>query len=124
VRVTYDPAKISYAKLLDVFWHNIDPLSAGGQFCDRGSQYRSAIFYLDEEQHRAAEASKQKLEASHRFDRPIVTEITRATDFYSAEDYHQDFYKKNPAHYQAYRAGCGRDRRLRELWGQEAGAGH
>jgi peptide-methionine (S)-S-oxide reductase len=117
VRVTYDPAKISYAKLLEIFWHNIDPLQPGGQFCDHGSQYRSAIFYLDDEQKRQAEASKRTIETSKQFDRPIVTEITRAGTFYPAEEYHQDFYKKNPARYSSYRLGCGRDQRLRELWG-------
>jgi peptide-methionine (S)-S-oxide reductase len=121
VKVTYDPAQISYAKLLDIFWHNVDPLSAEGQFCDRGTQYRSAIFYVDDAQKKAAEESKRKLEASKRFNRPIVTEITRATTFYPAEEYHQDFYKKDPFRYQSYRAGCGRDRRLKELWGESAG---
>jgi peptide-methionine (S)-S-oxide reductase len=121
VKVTYDPMKISYAKLLDIFWHNVDPLSANGQFCDRGSQYRSAIFYLDEEQKKAAETSKRQLETSKRFDRPIVTELTRAGEFYPAEEYHQDFYKKDPVRYQSYRLGCGRDRRLKELWGASVG---
>jgi peptide-methionine (S)-S-oxide reductase len=117
VKVTFDPAKISYAKLLEIFWHNIDPISAGGQFCDRGTQYRSGIFYLDDAQKKAAEESKRAIEASKRFDRPIVTEITRAGEFTPAEEYHQDFFKKSPARYQSYRLGCGRDRRLKELWG-------
>jgi peptide-methionine (S)-S-oxide reductase len=115
VRVTFDPAKITYAKLLDLFWHNVDPFSVGGQFCDRGTQYRSAIFFLDEDQRRQAEESKHKWEKS--FGRPIATEVTRASAFYAAEEYHQDFYKKNPGHYHAYRLGCGRDRRLEEVWG-------
>lgn len=120
VKVTFDPAKISYAKLLEIFWHNIDPVSAGGQFCDRGTQYRSGIFYLDDAQKKAAEDSKRALETSKKFDRPIVTEITRAGEFTPAEDYHQDFFKKSPARYQSYRLGCGRDRRLKELWGATA----
>jgi peptide-methionine (S)-S-oxide reductase len=119
VQVLYDSTQIRYAQLLDVFWHNIDPLAANRQFCDAGSQYRSAIFYHNEEQRRAAEGSKQKLEQSGRFDRPIVTEIVAAATFYPAEEYHQDFYKKNPLRYKTYRVGCGRDRRLEELWGEE-----
>jgi peptide-methionine (S)-S-oxide reductase len=115
VQITYDPTKISYEKLLDVFWRNIDPLTANAQFCDSGSQYRSAIFYHDEAQKKFAEASKKGLQS--RFKQPIVTEIVRATEFYSAEDYHQDYYKKNPIRYKIYRSGCGRDRRLQELWG-------
>jgi peptide-methionine (S)-S-oxide reductase len=118
VRVVFDPSKITYAKLLEVFWHSVDPLSAGGQFCDRGSQYRSGIFYLDEAQHKAAEESKKKIEAQLK--QPVVTEITKAGEFYPAEEYHQDFYKKKPTHYCTYRAGCGRDKRLRELWGDAA----
>jgi peptide-methionine (S)-S-oxide reductase len=119
VQVVYDSTQISYAQLLQVFWRNIDPLAANRQFCDAGTQYRSAIFYHNEEQRRLAEASKQKIEQVKRFDRPIVTEIVAATDFYKAEEYHQDFYKKNSLHYKTYRAGCGRDRRLNELWGEE-----
>ena len=115
VQVTYDPAKISYEKLLEVFWRNIDPLTANAQFCDSGSQYRSAIFYHDGAQKTLAEASKKSLQG--RFDRPIVTEIVRAAEFYPAEDYHQDYYKKNPIRYKVYRYGCGRDQRLREIWG-------
>jgi peptide-methionine (S)-S-oxide reductase len=117
VRVIYDPAKVSYAQLLEVFWRNIDPLDAGGQFCDRGSPYRSGIFYLSEAQKIAAEASLKKLEASGRFDQPIVTELTAATTFYPAEDYHQNYYQRNPLRYRYYRSGCGRDKRLNELWG-------
>jgi peptide-methionine (S)-S-oxide reductase len=121
VEVRYDPRVVSYQQLLDVFWRNIDPLTANRQFCDGGSQYRSAIFVHDEEQKRLAEASKRDLDA--RFDRPIVTEIEAAGAFYPAEGYHQDYYEKNPLRYKFYRSGCGRDRRLEELWGKEAG-GH
>ncbi len=121
VRVLYDPTKVTYAKLLEIFWHNIDPLAAAAQFCDHGTQYRSAIFYLDEAQRKAAEESKQAIAAAKHFPSPIVTEITKASTFYPAEEYHQDFYKKNPIRYQSYRLGCGRDRRLHELWGSEAG---
>jgi len=117
VQITYDPTKISYEKLLDVFWRNIDPLTANAQFCDSGSQYRSAIFYHDETQKNLAEASKKRVQS--RFKEPIVTEIVRATEFYSAEDYHQDYYKKNPVRYKIYRYGCGRDQRLQKLWGTE-----
>jgi len=118
VQVVYDSTQISYEQLLEVFWRNIDPLAVNRQFCDAGSQYRSAIFYHNEEQRRLAEASKQKLEQTRKFDRPIVTEIAAASTFYPAEEYHQDFYKKNSLHYKAYRTGCGRDRRLKELWGE------
>ena len=117
VEIVYDPAKISYAKLLEVFWHNIDPITPNAQFCDHGTQYRAAIFYHDETQRRLAEESKQALEASKRFKAPIVTEITPATEFYPAEEYHQHYYKKNPLRYKFYRYNCGRDQRLRELWG-------
>jgi peptide-methionine (S)-S-oxide reductase len=121
VRVTFDPAKISYDRLLEVFWHNVDPVSKDGQFCDRGTQYRPAIFYLDEGQRKAAEASKKAIVASRKWGAPIVVEITRAGEFYRAEEYHQDFYKKDPARYKSYRLGCGRDRRLKEVWGDAAG---
>jgi peptide-methionine (S)-S-oxide reductase len=117
VRVVFDPTKITYAKLLDIFWRNIDPLQKDAQFCDHGTQYRSGIFYLDEEQRKAAEASKQEIVKSKRFSSAIVTEITKAGVFYPAEEYHQDFYKKDPGRYKSYRLGCGRDRRLQELWG-------
>lgn len=120
VQITYDSTKISFAQLLQVFWRNIDPLASNRQFCDSGSQYRSAIFYHNAEQQRLALASKQQLENSGRFKQPIVTEIVAAAEFYPAEEYHQDFYKKNPLRYKAYRAGCGRDRRLQELWGETA----
>ena len=117
VQVLYDPKKVSYEQLLDVFWHNIDPLDAGGQFCDRGEQYRTAIFYHDETQKRLAEQSKAALEDSKRFSKPIVTQIVPASTFYPAEDYHQDYYRKNPVRYKFYRWNCGRDARLKELWG-------
>jgi peptide-methionine (S)-S-oxide reductase len=115
VQVTYDPKKITYEKLLDVFWRNIDPLTPNRQFCDIGSQYRSAIFYHDENQKRLAEESKKTL--SKRFKEPIVTEIVAYTEFYPAEDYHQDYYIKNPLRYKYYRYNCGRDQRLEALWG-------
>jgi len=118
VQVVYDPKRISYARLLEVFWRNIDPLTANAQFCDHGTQYRSGIFYHDAEQRRLAEDSKRALEASGRFKGPIVTEIVAAGTFYPAEEYHQDYYKKNPIRYKFYRAGCGRDQRLAELWGE------
>ena len=117
VEIVYDPAKISYSQLLDVFWHNIDPLDATGQFCDKGNQYRSAIFYHDDEQKHLAEASKQALEQSGRFKQPLVTLIVPASTFYPAEDYHQDYYQKNPVRYKFYRYSCGRDKRLEALWG-------
>ena len=119
VQVTYDPSKISYAALLDVFWRQIDPTDSGGQFCDRGPQYRSAIFYENAEQKRLAEASKDGLERSGRFQKPIVTELLKASLFYKAEEYHQDYYKKNPIRYKFYRASCGRDRYLEKVWGKE-----
>ncbi len=117
VQITYDPKKISYQKLLNVFWPNIDPLTADAQFCDSGTQYRSAIFYHDETQKNLAVRSKKDLQG--RFKQPIVTEIVPASEFYPAEDYHQDYYKKNPIRYKVYRYGCGRDQRLQELWGNE-----
>ena len=124
VRIEYDPAKVSYEKLLYVFWRNIDPLTANAQFCDHGTQYRSGIYPLDDEQRRLAEASKAELEKSGRFkSAKIVTEIVPAAQFWPAEDYHQDYYRKNPLRYQFYRAGCGRDARLQALWGDEAGGG-
>ena len=121
VQIVYDPKKISYERLLDVFWHNIDPLDATGQFCDKGDQYRSAIFFHDETQKRAAEASKTALAESERLPGPIVTEILPATPFFAAEDYHQDYYQTNPLRYRYYRFACGRDARLKELWGEDAG---
>lgn len=118
IEVAYDPAKTSYAKLLDLFWHNIDPMQADGQFCDHGTEYHSAIFYHDETQHRLAMESEKQVQASGRLKKPIVTAIRPASAFYAAEDYHQDFFRKNPDHYHAYRVGCGRDRRLIEIWGK------
>lgn len=121
VQVTYDPTKVSYQTLLDVFWHNVDPTDAGGQFCDRGSQYRTAIFYHDQEQRRLAETSKAELEQGDQIEAPIVTEIVPAGDFYPAEDYHQDYYRKSKLAYTFYRWSCGRDQRLEALWGELAG---
>jgi len=121
VQVVYDPAKVTYEKLLNVFWHNIDPTTKDRQFCDSGHQYRSAIFYHNEEQHRLALQSKAELEKSKPFKGPVVTEIVQATEFYPAEDYHQHYYKKNPIRYKFYRTSCGRDQRLKELWGSVAG---
>ena len=123
VRIEYDPSRVSYEELLRIFWRNVDPLDAGGQFCDRGSQYRTAIFVHDPEQKRLATHSKQELEASGTLRGPVVTEVVEAGRFYPAEDYHQDYYRKNPVRYSLYRYGCGRDRRLREVWGEEAGGG-
>jgi peptide methionine sulfoxide reductase msrA/msrB len=119
VQVIYDPGRVSYKDLLDYFWHHVDPTDPGGQFVDRGSQYRSVIFYHDAEQKRLAEASKTALEKSGRFHKPIVTEIVPFTKFYKAEDYHQDYYKKNPLRYKFYRWNSGRDQFLKEAWGDE-----
>lgn len=116
VQVVYDPQKVSFERLVDVFWRNIDPTDAGGQFCDRGSPYRPALFYHDEAQRAVAERSLAELEASKPFKEPIVTPIVAASTFYPAEEYHQDYYLKNPIRYKYYRNGCGRDRRLKELW--------
>ena len=117
VKIVFDPARVTYAKLLEVFWRNHDPLTKNAQFCDHGTQYRAGIFWLDEAQQKAAEESKAALEKSGRFTRPIVTEVTRATEFWPAEVYHQDYYVKNPVRYKYYRFSCGRDARLEELWG-------
>jgi len=117
VEIVYDPKQVSYEKLLEVFWKNIDPTVKNSQFCDIGSQYRSAIFYHDDGQRRLAEASKAALEKSKPFSGVIVTEIVRASAFYPAEVYHQDYYLKNPVRYSFYRNSCGRDQRLKELWG-------
>ncbi|MEQ1561811.1 MAG: peptide-methionine (S)-S-oxide reductase MsrA, partial [Nitrospiraceae bacterium] len=114
VEVVYDPAKVSYQKLLDAFWRNVDPLAANAQFCDHGSQYRAAIFYRTEEEKRLSETSKQAIEQSKRFTETIVTQIVPAAPFYSAEEYHQDFYKKNPVRYKFYKYNCGRAQRLEE----------
>jgi peptide methionine sulfoxide reductase msrA/msrB len=117
VQVIYDPKKVSYKDLLDFFWKHMDPTDPGGQFVDRGSQYRSVIFYHDEEQKRVAEESKRELEKSGRFDRPIATEIIPFSKFYKAEDYHQDYHKKNPLRYKYYRFSSGRDQSLKKVWG-------
>jgi len=121
VEIVFDPRRVSYEKLLEVFWVSIDPTVVNRQFCDVGSQYRTGIFVHDEAQRRAAEASKAKLANSKPFRDPIVTPIEAATTFYPAEEYHQDYYRKNPVRYRYYRSGCGRDARLKELWGTRAG---
>jgi peptide-methionine (S)-S-oxide reductase len=121
VQIVYDPAKVAYEKLLSVFWHNIDPTTKDRQFCDAGHQYRSVIFYHTEEQHQLALQSKSHLEKIKTFREPVVTEIVQAAEFYPAEEYHQHYYKKNPIRYKFYRFNCGRDKRLKELWGSEAG---
>ena len=117
VEVVYDPAKVSYTALLDAFWHNVDPVTPNAQFCDHGSQYRAVIFYLGDEEKRLAEESKGAIEQSVRLPGRIVTELTLASTFYPAEDYHQDFYKKNPVRYKFYKYNCGRAQRLEDLWG-------
>ena len=119
VEVAYDPQRISYQELLTVYWRNVDPTTSNAQFCDHGDQYRPAIFYHNEEQRRLAEASKQEINRTKTFNASIVTEITQATEFYPAEEYHQDFYRKNPIRYKFYRLTCGRDARLTELWGSD-----
>ena len=119
VQVIYDPRKVSYEKLLEVFWHNVDPTQKDAQFCDHGTQYRSAIYVHDAAQKRLAEASKAALAKSRPFKGELVTEITPAATFYPAEEYHQDYYLKNPIRYKYYRTGCGRDARLKELWGSD-----
>jgi len=120
VQVTFDPTKTSYARLLDLFWHGVDPTQADGQFCDRGRQYRSVVFVHDERQRKLAEDSKHAIETSGVLHQPIVTEILPESAFWPAEAYHQDFWKKDPLRYRSYRLGCGRDRRLAELWGDKA----
>lgn len=119
VRIVYDPARVSYEELLHVFWRNIDPLDAGGQFCDRGDSYRAAIFYRNDDERILAEASRDAVAAQ--LDEEVVTEILPADTFYDAEDYHQNYYQENPLRYRFYRSRCGRDSRLEELWGDEAG---
>ena len=120
VEVNYNPTKVSYEKLLDIFWRSINPTQANGQFADIGPQYRTAIFFRNEEQKSLAEASKKELAKSGKFKKPIVTEIVPASTFYPAEEYHQDYYKKNPKHYKAYRIGSGREGFLKKTWGDEA----
>ncbi|MEO5734199.1 MAG: peptide-methionine (S)-S-oxide reductase MsrA [Rubrivivax sp.] len=117
VEITYDPSKVSYETLLNTYWHSIDPTVVDRQFCDVGTPYRTAIFAVDAEQEAAAKASKAALEKSKPFKEPIVTPVERAGPFYAAEDYHQDYYRKNPVRYNYYRASCGRDLRLKQLWG-------
>lgn len=119
IRIVYNPDAVSYERLLEVFWHNIDPTQDNGQFCDKGPQYRSAIFTNDKAEQAAAKASKQSVGAE--LGQPIVTEILPAATFWEAEEYHQDFYTKEPVRYSSYRTGCGRDRRLTQLWGDKAG---
>lgn len=124
VQVYYDPLQLSYKEVLDYFWRHIDPTDGGGQFVDRGPQYRSVIFYHDDEQKQLAEQSKEELAKSGKFDKPIATEIVEFTTFYKAEDYHQDYYKKSPVRYKAYRSGSGRDQFLKKAWGEEESAGN
>ena len=118
VEIVYDPSVVTYEKLLSVFWRNIDPTVRNRQFCDGGAQYRSAIFFHGEEQERLAHESQARIEEGGQLDKPIVTEIVAASDFYPAEDYHQDYYLKNPIRYKIYRTGCGRDRTLKRIWGE------
>jgi len=121
VQIVFDPTKIDYKKLLEIYWRNIDPTTKDRQFCDSGNQYRPAIFYHSEEQHQAALQSKAALEKNKPFKETVVTGIVSAGEFYPAEEYHQHYYKKNPIRYRYYRNGCGRDRRLKELWGNAPG---
>ena len=121
VRIEYDPKRVDYARLLEVFWRNIDPLDRRGQFCDKGAHYTSAIYALDDEQRAAAEASRAALASGGKLKGEIQTEILPAGTFYPAEEYHQDYYTKNPVRYNYYRWGCGRDARLKKLWGEQAG---
>jgi peptide-methionine (S)-S-oxide reductase len=118
VEVRYDPAKVTYTQLLEAFWRNVDPVTPNAQFCDHGNQYRAAIFYQGDEQKRLAEESKHAIEQSRRFTEPVVTQIVTASEFYPAEEYHQDFYKKNPIRYKYYKFSCGRAQRLDALWGK------
>ncbi len=120
VQVEYDPSKVTYEKLLDAFWRNIDPTQKDAQFCDHGSQYRSAVFYHNDEQRRLVEASRAALAGNKPFKGEIVTQIAKADVFYPAEGYHQDYYMKNPVRYQFYKSGCGREARLKELWGSRS----
>jgi peptide-methionine (S)-S-oxide reductase len=123
VKIVYDPKVVSFDRLLFVFWRTVDPVTRDAQFCDYGTQYRTAIFFTNDVQRQKALASKAELEKSGKLKRPIVTEIVQAGPFYAAEDYHQDYYKKNPFQYNLYRFNCGRDARLDELWGKETGGG-
>ncbi|EMJ98814.1 peptide-methionine (S)-S-oxide reductase MsrA [Leptospira sp. B5-022] len=119
VLITYDPKKIDYSRLLDTYWRQIDPTDPGGQFADRGNQYKTAIYYKNEAQKKLAQEFKDKIGASGKFSSPIVVEILPASEFYPAEEYHQDYYKKNPAHYKQYRKGSGREDYVKEVWGGE-----
>lgn len=121
IEVVFDPQKVTYESLLEVFWNNVDPTTPNRQFCDVGSQYRPEIFVKDKEQRSAAENSKATREKTKTFSAPIIVPITDASKFYPAEEYHQDYYKKNPDHYKRYRRGCGRDVRLKQLWGEKGG---
>jgi len=121
LQVTYDPNKIDYETLLTVFWHNVDPLDPKGQFCDKGDSYRTAIFYANETEKKLAQESKTAIEDSGHFREPIVTQLLAAKTFYPAEDYHQNYYQTTPVKYKYYRFACGRDRRLKQLWGNLAG---
>lgn len=121
VQITYDPAKVTYSQLLTAFWHSVDPTDGGGQFCDRGESYRSAVFVTDETQRRLAEASKRT--AAQELGKDVATTIEGAQTFYPAEDYHQDYYRKNPIRYKFYRWNCGRDQEVEEVWGDRAYAG-
>jgi peptide-methionine (S)-S-oxide reductase len=121
VEIVFDPSKVSYEQLLEHFWRTIDPTTKDRQFCDSGTPYRTAIFAIDAAQLKSAQASLAALEKSKPFPEPIVTQIALAGPFYAAEDYHQDYYKKNPVRYQYYRTGCGRDARLKQLWGKAGG---
>ena len=118
VQIEYDPEQVSYEDLLNVYWRNVDPVDGGGQFCDRGSQYRPAIFYHDADQQQQAEASRQALEDSGILDQAIAAELIEASEFYPAEDYHQNYYQTHPVRYKVYRYACGRDQRLSEVWGE------
>ena len=120
VEVRYDPSRVSYEKLLYIYWHNIDPITREAQFCDHGNEYRTAIFYHNEAQKKAADASKAELDRSGLFKSPIVTQIAPASTFWKAEEYHQHYADRNPIQYNLYRVGCGRDARLKELWGSSA----
>ncbi len=120
VLVIYEPDTVTYEKLLEVFWFNVDPLDDGGQFCDRGDMYRTGIFFRDQDQQRLAEESRRALDASRRLPRPVVTRIMPAEEYYVAENYHQRYYRRNPVRYRTYRTACGRDARLRQLWGPDA----
>ena len=121
VEVVFDPKVVSYPRLLEVFWHNVDPTTSDREFCDWGRQYRTGIFVHGDEQRRQAEESKREIERTKTFKEPVLTTIEAAGPFWPAEEYHQDFYKKSPVRYYSYRTGCGRDRRLKELWGDQAG---